>query len=221
MRRSQPLTSLRPSILGGPIAPALAVAVALALALAAGPLAAQSDIPRTPDGKPDLQGNWTNATMTPIVRPNGVGLVLTPDQVTALEEGRQDFIAQDYEISDPDREAPPEGGELTGNAIFDAATGGTGGYNQFFVDAGDNIAVINGEPRSSLIVEPANGRPPSYSEEGRRRLRERAEWDSLLRMDVRRLDESPIHGRMWEGRGSGVPMRMIRTSCTISVRIMM
>lgn len=153
-------------------------ALFVALAALAGPASAQSDVPRTPDGKPDLQGNWTNATMTPIVRPNGVGLVLTPEQVTALEEGRQDFIAQDYEISDPDREAPPEGGEFTGNAIFDAATGGTGGYNQFFVDAGDEVAVFDGEYRSSLIVEPANGRPPAYSEAGRERLRERAEWDA-------------------------------------------
>ena len=135
------------------------------------------EVPRLPDGRPDLQGNWTNATMTPIVRPNGVDLVLTPDQVQALEEGRQDFIAQDYEISDPDRDAPPEGGEFTGNAIFDAATGGTGGYNQFFIDAGDQIAVFDGAPRSSLIVEPEHGRPPPYSEEGRRRLRERAAFD--------------------------------------------
>lgn len=153
------------------------VASASVLVASASALGAQSDIPRLPDGRPDLQGNWSNATMTPIVRPNGVDLVLTPDQVTALEEGRQDFIAQDYEISDPDREAPPEGGEFSGNAIFDAATGGTGGYNQFFVDAGDNVAVFNGEHRSSLITWPENGRPPAYSEAGRQRLRERAEFD--------------------------------------------
>lgn len=162
---------------GLPLAVGLAVA-GTALLIETPSLDAQSSIPRTPDGRPDLQGNWTNATMTPIVRPNGVDLVLSPDQVQALEEGRQDFIAQDYEISDPDRPAPPEGGEFTGNAIFDAATGGTGGYNQFFVDAGDEIAVFNGEPRGSLITHPENGRPPAYSEEGRRRLRERAEWDA-------------------------------------------
>ncbi len=152
-------------------------ALTLSLTISASPLAGQTDIPRLPDGRPDLQGNWSNGTMTPIVRPNGVDLVLTPDQVRALEEGRQDFIAQDYEISDPDREAPPEGGEFSGNAIFDAATGGTGGYNQFFVDAGDNVAIYNGEPRSSLITWPENGRPPAYSEAGRERLRERAEFD--------------------------------------------
>ncbi|MDX1495540.1 MAG: hypothetical protein R3253_15840, partial [Longimicrobiales bacterium] len=70
-----------PSALSGSWALAIAT-----LGLIAAPLAAQSDIPRLPDGKPDLQGNWTNATMTPIVRPNGVGPVLTPEQVAALEE---------------------------------------------------------------------------------------------------------------------------------------
>jgi len=158
--------------------PSAIPAAVFALTVSLGSLSAQaSDIPRLSDGRPDLQGNWNNATITPIVRPNGVDLVLSAQQVEALEEGRQDFIAQDYEVSDPDREAPPAGGEFTGNAIFDAATGGTGGYNQFFVNAGDHVAVFNGEPRSSLIVEPEDGRPPPYSEEGRRRLRERAALD--------------------------------------------
>jgi hypothetical protein len=130
-------------------------------------------MPRLADGTPDLQGNWSNATMTPIVRPPGVGPVLTPEQVEALEAGRQDFIAADYEVSDPERDAPPVGGEFTGDAIFDAATGGTGGYNQFFVDAGDEIAIFDGEPRSSLIVYPADGRRPPLSALGERRRDER------------------------------------------------
>ncbi|NIP15080.1 MAG: hypothetical protein GWM88_10340, partial [Pseudomonadales bacterium] len=56
---------------------------------AAGELMAQDAatwvVPRTPDGRPDLQGNWSNATMTPIVRPTGVGPVLTAEQVATLE----------------------------------------------------------------------------------------------------------------------------------------
>ncbi|MGB1840790.1 MAG: hypothetical protein ACPHWZ_06785 [Longimicrobiales bacterium] len=134
-------------------------------------------MPRLADGTPDLQGNWSNATMTPIVRPPGVGEVLTPQQVSALEQGRQDFIASDYEDSDPDRGAPPAGGELTGDPIFDAATGGTGGYNQFFVDAGDNIAIYNGEPRSSLIVYPEDGRRAAFTPEGERRVAERVAFN--------------------------------------------
>lgn len=151
------------------------------LAACAPAVSAQSstgwEVPRLADGRPDLQGNWSNATMTPIVRPAGVGPVLTADQVAALEEGRQDFIAQDYEDSDPNRGAPPVGGELTGDPIFDAATGGTGGYNQFFVDAGDEIAVFNGEYRSSLIVDPADGRPPAFSALGQSMRAERTAFN--------------------------------------------
>lgn len=163
--------------------------------------------PRLADGTPDLQGNWSNATMTPIVRPAGVGLVLTPEQVTALEQGRQDFIAADYEDSDPDRGAPPVGGELTGDPIFDAATGGTGGYNQFFVDAGDNIAVFNGEPRSSLIVHPADGRRPAFSALGEERLQARLasnrRFDQYDNPENRPLAERCI---MSFGSNGGPPM---------------
>ena len=136
--------------------------------LAAGlamPLLAQDEweLPRTEYGHPDLQGNWTNGTMTPVQRPPGVGKVLTAEQVAALEEGRQDFITQSAAPSDPDREAPPEGGVQWGDDLLDGASGGTGGYNYFYIDAGDNIAVYNGEPRSSLVTDPTDGRIPALT----------------------------------------------------------
>ena len=131
-------------------------------------------VPRTPDGKPDLQGNWSNATMTPIQRPNGVGKVLTPEQVAAMEGGRQEFIRENSQDSDPNRGAPAVGGEFTGNALFDAASGGTGGYNLFYIDAGDRVAVYNGEPRSSLVTMPEDGRIPPLTEAARERAREAA-----------------------------------------------
>ena len=39
------------------------------------------DVPRTPDGHPDLQGNWTNQTLTPLQRREGQGPVYTPEEV--------------------------------------------------------------------------------------------------------------------------------------------
>ena len=135
-------------------------------------------IPRTPEGRPDLQGNWSNATMTPIERPRGLGPALTVDQVAGREDRRQAYIEDAQQDSDPNRGAPPVGGELTGDATFDSATGGTGGYNYFFIDAGDQIAIFNGEPRSSLIVDPPDGRRPDLSEEGQRRARERRAFRS-------------------------------------------
>ena len=125
-------------------------------------------VPRLADGTPDFQGNWSNATMTPIFRGEGQALVLQPEQIAAMEGRRQDLIEAEAQPSDPDREAPPVGGDgSTG------AAGGVGGYNYFFIDAGDRVAWYNGEPRASLVVSPADGRRPSYTEEGRRRIAER------------------------------------------------
>ena len=131
--------------------------------------------PRTEHNHPDLQGNWSNATMTPIVRPPGVGPVLSPEQVAAMENERADFIAADLADSDPDREPPPVGGQLTGDARWDAGAGAVGGYNQFYIDAGDNIAIYNGEYRSSLIVDPPDGQRPALTPQAQQRMREEAQ----------------------------------------------
>ena len=124
-------------------------------------------VPRTPDGHPDLQGNWTNATTTPLQRPEGRDRVLTPEEVARIEGRRQNVIERTSRPSDPDREAPPVGGDgSTG------AAGGVGGYNYFYIDAGDRVAVYDGEPRSSLIVDPPDGRIPDMTPEAREQRRE-------------------------------------------------
>jgi hypothetical protein len=126
--------------------------------------------PRTPDGKPDLQGNWTNETLTPLERPNGVtSLVMSEAEAARLEKGtaeRRDRLAQP---SDPDRPAPPQGGDgSTG------AAGNVGGYNNFWLAPGERVARIDGVPRSSLIVDPPDGRVPPITAEAQQRQRERA-----------------------------------------------
>jgi len=136
--------------------------------------------PRTPDGHPDLQGNWSNATLTPIARPAGVGPVLTAAQVRELEGERAAFIEADLADSDPDRAPPPAGGSLTGDARWDAGAGAVGGYNQFYIDAGDHVAIYDGEPRSSLIMDPADGSRPPYTAEAQRRMRERQQARAQL-----------------------------------------
>jgi hypothetical protein len=124
-------------------------------------------LPRTVYGHPDLQGNWANATLTPIQRPDGFGEVLTEEQIAALEGRRQETIEADAAPSDPDRGAPVKGGVYTGDALFDIATGGTGGYNYFYIDAGDRVAYYNGEPRSSLLVDPPDGKFPALTGAGK------------------------------------------------------
>jgi hypothetical protein len=113
------------------------------------------EIPRTAYGHPDLQGNWSNATITPIQRPEGQEPTLTEDQVAQVEGRREEQIEEAAAPTDPDRIAPPVGGDgSTG------AAGGVGGYNYFWIDAGDRVAVVDGEYQSSLITNPPNGRVP-------------------------------------------------------------
>ncbi len=130
-------------------------------------------VPRTEHGHPDLQGNWTNATITPMQRPTGQDRVLTRDQVVAIEGEREEFIEEQLAPSDPERGAPAQGGTFFGDLLLDAASGGTGGYNLFWIDAGDRVAIYDGEPRSSLVTTPDNGRIPPLTAEARQRAGQR------------------------------------------------
>lgn len=148
----------------------LALAVA-AFAVMLGPAAGQTSwkMPRTPDGRPDLQGTWTNATITPVERPSKfTRLVLTEAEAAELEKAVADRIERLDAPSDPNRPAPPKGGDgSTG------AAGNVGGYNYFWIDAGTKVAVVNGERRSSLVVDPPDGKVPPLTEEARKRSADR------------------------------------------------
>jgi hypothetical protein len=126
-------------------------------------------VARTSDGKPDLQGTWSNATLTPLERPgDNSPLVLSQEAVARLEKGFADRVEQLAESSDPNRPAPPKGGDgSTG------AAGNVGGYNNFWIDPGDRVAVVNGEYRSSLIVDPPNGKVPALTTAARQRAQQR------------------------------------------------
>jgi len=109
--------------------------------------AADYMVPRTGFGDPDLQGIWTNATITTLERPDGVRkLVLTEEQAATLETRRKEFY-ESYEASGEGEGAPE-------------AASDPGGYNTFWMDEGELLARIDGEIRSSIVVEPANGRIP-------------------------------------------------------------
>jgi len=121
----------------------------------AAPATARYVAPRTPDGHPDFQGNWTNATLTPLERPAGLPRALSKAQAAAFEKRRADTVETGAKPSDPNRSAPPVGGDGSPGAF-----GNVGGYNYVWIDAGDHVAFLNGELRSSFIVDPANGRLP-------------------------------------------------------------
>jgi hypothetical protein len=139
-------------------------------------------VPRTPDGKPDLQGNWTNETQTPLERMGGSGGTLTDEQAAAIEQRALAVEEFRDRPSDPNRPAPPKGGESGRLAapgqpsfielISEAAGGAVGGYNGFWLDPGLNVIRIDGVARSSIIIDPPNGRLPALTDAGKKRMAE-------------------------------------------------
>ncbi|MBB6091994.1 hypothetical protein HNQ60_000840 [Povalibacter uvarum] len=129
--------------------------------------AADYKAPRLPDGTPDLQGVWTNATQTPLERPAELGnrRALTEEEAIAIEKKARGAVAADAAPSDPSKQI--EAGALPP----------VGNYNLFWTDRGMTAAVIDGEYRSSIIVDPPNGRIPVRSD-GSSRLAARMRGES-------------------------------------------
>ena len=154
----------------------LALCAIITAMVVAAPATAQSTdgrwvMPRTANGHPDLQGNWSNATLTPMQRPRDQeGRVLALADAAQREQANADRITERAKPSDPNRPAPPVGGDGSSGAA-----GGVGGYNNFYIDRGDNYAVFNGEIRSSLIVDPPDGRMPPRTEAAQQRRAERSQ----------------------------------------------
>jgi len=123
-------------------------------AVAQGP-ASDWVVPRTANGHPDLQGSWTNVTVTPFLREEGKGPLFTWDEVAQLEGRAAARVERGARASDPGR-APPTAGRSTG------------GYNNVYIDRGKIVAMVNGESRSSLVTNPPDGRMPPMTPEGRR-----------------------------------------------------
>jgi hypothetical protein len=156
------------------------------------PLAAQTpartdkpwSVPRTPDGKPDLQGNWSNETQTPLERMGTQAATLTAAEAAAIEERAR--VVEEFrdQPSDPNRAAPVKGGDnkaLTApgqpsfiELIAEAAGGAVGGYNGFWLDPGNSVIRIDGVARSSIIIDPPNGRIPPLTAAGKQRVSEQA-----------------------------------------------
>ena len=143
-----------------------------ALCLAAPALGDRGDIPRTASGLPDLSGVYNVATLTPLQRPGHFEgkAILTDAEAEAIAERWRNYMAKDSAPSDPNRGAPPAGGTEFYIPEFEGAAGGVGGYNAFFVDVGNSSFRIDGAWRTSIIVDPPDGRLPPLSERGMARL---------------------------------------------------
>ena len=139
--------------------------------------AAKSDLPRTPDGHPDLQGIYDLATMTPLERWPGDASFLTREQADGLQRAELDRRAKSIKGDEPrpsDRPPPPVGGIVSEpKSYFEALEvlggGATGGYNYFWQNKGSAYTEIAGQIRTSIIVDPPDGHPPPYNEAARKR----------------------------------------------------
>src|SRR6266852_306016 len=103
---------------------------------------------RMADGHPDLQGTYDVATLTPLERLSGAKLTLTKEEAAKLEAGAAQRRAQGDQALKGDRPAPPKGGD--GSV---GAAGNVGGYNTGWLDPGSALTIVNGEKRSSIIVD--------------------------------------------------------------------
>ena len=128
------------------------------IALAA-PLLAQKTAykaPRTPDGAPDLQGIWTNQTLTALERPADLA-------------GKQFFTAAEadayakrlVELNNADRR--------DGGAAADVSRA----YNDFWWDRGTKMAPTL---RTSLVIDPKDGKIPALTPEAQKRNADRAAY---------------------------------------------
>jgi hypothetical protein len=110
--------------------------------------------PKLPDGHPDLQGFWTNVSVTGLQRTGKItALVLTPEEADRYERSNTWNLNEQIQKAAVEVDKPPPGG-----AQADFATKG---YNSFWLDPGRHFATVKGEIRSSWLIEPANGRLPT------------------------------------------------------------
>jgi hypothetical protein len=141
--------------------------------------------PKTPDGQPDLQGFWTNSTYVPLERPQGVTKEFyTPDEA---QEAIKKAAAREAEQTEPG---------TTADVHYD--------FSQFGLDRSQST--IAQSLRTSLVVDPPDGKIPPVNASGQKRAAERAAARKTAGGQYDSVQNMPIGSRCIIMGGSGPPM---------------
>ena len=133
---------------------------ALIILVGAPAFAAQDEFPRTAAGKLDFSGTYNVASLTPYTRrtERGNDLYLDPVAAAEVEAAAAARVDKGNIRSDPNRSPPEKGGNVDARS-----------YDYGWLDPGNTMFKIDGKYRSSIIVDPPNGRMPAVSEMGKAR----------------------------------------------------
>jgi hypothetical protein len=142
--------------------------------------------PRTPDGQPDLQGYWTNSTYVPLER---------PDKVTKAFYTEQEFAAVVKDAAAREAEQTEPG--TVADVHYD--------FTQFGLDRSQS-AFVKSDLRTSMIVDPPNGKMPPLTTEGQKRAADRAAERRRAGATTDAVQNMPVGTRCLIMAGSGPPM---------------
>ena len=173
----------------------LTLAAVLALAP---PALAQSEDPtmpmRTPHGDPDISGIFTFRTLTPYQRPTQFAEQETLDAETAAAFEASERTRQNRDLFDP-----TDGARSAGYAP--RSEGGVLSYNEFWYERGVDLT---DDKRTSLIVDPPNGRLPARTSEAQQAARERSAYRREHMYDS--YENRSLMDRCIMGFNAGPPM---------------
>lgn len=124
-------------------------------------VAADDEIPRTPDGRPDLQGVWANNAATPLERPDALAGRdrLTAEEVAKLQARADVLFNGENDAAFGDTVYADALEEKEEHVSYDPTTGN---YNQFWV------VRRTFDERTSLVVDPPDGKIPPLTPEGQK-----------------------------------------------------
>jgi hypothetical protein len=177
------------------LASVIVLVTVIPLAPAQTPSAKTWSSPRTADGRPDLQGIWNYSTLTPIERPAQLaGKAFFSEQEAAEYEKRS---TQSRNV-DLNRETTPTARGLINGTVEteDLASA----YNEFWWDRGSKVVKTR---RTSLVIDPPDGKIPALTPEGRKRMAALEETNGRL---AEGPEDRPLSERCILRPNSGPPM---------------